>query len=139
MSLFLLTIFSMYSAVHIYAFFKMKAAFPFGAHASIFLGFFLAVMAFSPILVRILERYGYECSARLMAYIGYSWMGIVFLFFTFSFLTDLYHLLIYGTGLTFSQKYRPAHTLCKNNFSRHPLSCLGHRPLWILRSNEHSP
>ncbi len=38
MSLFLLTIFSIYSAVHVYAFFKVKAAFPFGAGTGILLG-----------------------------------------------------------------------------------------------------
>ncbi|MGD0211204.1 MAG: metallophosphoesterase [Desulfomonilia bacterium] len=101
MSLFLLTIFSIYSAVHVYAFFKVKAAFPFGTGAGILLGIFLAVMTFAPIFVRILERHGYEFSARLMAYIGYSWMGIIFLFFTLSLLTDLYHLFVHGTGLIF--------------------------------------
>jgi predicted MPP superfamily phosphohydrolase len=58
-------------------------------------------MTFAPIFVRILERHGYEFSARLMAYIGYSWMGIIFLFFTLSLLTDLYHLFVHGTGLIF--------------------------------------
>jgi len=101
MSLFLLTIFSIYSAVHVYAFFKVKAAFPFGAGIGILLGIFLAVMTFAPIFVRILERHGYEFSARLMAYIGYSWMGIIFLFFTLSLLTDLYHLFVNGAGLIF--------------------------------------
>ena len=101
MSLFLLTIFSVYSAAHVYAFFKVKGAFPFGAGAGIILGFFLAVMTFAPIFVRILERHGYEFSAHLMAYIGYNWMGIIFLFFTLSLLTDLYHLLVHGTGLIF--------------------------------------
>lgn len=101
MSLFLLTIFSIYSAVHVYAFFKVKAAFPFGAGTGILLGIFLVVMAFAPILVRILERHGYEYSGRLMAYIGYSWMGIIFLFFTLSLLTDLYHLFVHGAGLIF--------------------------------------
>jgi uncharacterized protein len=101
MPLFLLTIFSIYSAVHVYAFFKVKAAFPFGTGAGILLGIFLAVMTFAPIMVRILERHGYEYSGRLMAYIGYSWMGIIFLFFTLSLLTDLYHLFVHGTGLIF--------------------------------------
>lgn len=101
MSLFLLAIFSIYSAVHVYAFFKVKAAFPFGTGAGILLGIFLAVMTFAPIFVRILERHGYEFSARLMAYLGYSWMGIIFLFFTLSLLTDLYHLFVNSAGLIF--------------------------------------
>jgi hypothetical protein len=101
MSLFLLAIFSVYSAVHVYAFFRVKAAFPFGVAAGMFLGFFLAVMTFAPIFVRILERHGYELPARLMAYVGYSWMGVIFLFFTLSLLIDLYHLFVHITGLTF--------------------------------------
>lgn len=101
MSLFLLTIFSIYSAVHLYAFFRVRAAFPFGVGTGIFLGVFMAAMTFSPILVRILERQGYDHLGRLTAYIGYSWMGILFIFFSLSLLTDLYRLSVHTAGLIF--------------------------------------
>jgi uncharacterized protein len=99
MPLFLLVIFGIYSAVHVYTFFKIKAAFPFGIIPGIFLGLFMAVMTCSPIIVRMLERHGYEFAARVMSYIGYSWMGILFIFFSLSLLFDLYRLFIYAAGL----------------------------------------
>lgn len=99
MPLFLLVIFGLYSAVHFYTFLKIKAAFPFGIVPGIFLGVFMAVMTCAPILVRILERHGYELTARLTSYIGYSWMGILFIFFSLSLLFDLYRLLLYAAGL----------------------------------------
>ncbi len=99
MPLFLLVIFGLYSAVHVYTFLKIKAAFPFGLVPGIFLGVFMAVMTCAPILVRILERHGYDLTARLMSYIGYSWMGILFIFFSLSLLFDLYRLFIYTAGL----------------------------------------
>ena len=83
----------------VYTFLKIKAAFPFGIVPGIFLGVFMAVMTCAPIIVRMLERHGYDLTARLMSYIGYSWMGILFIFFSLSLLFDLYRLFIYAAGL----------------------------------------
>jgi predicted MPP superfamily phosphohydrolase len=99
MTLFLLTILGIYGAVHVYAFLKVKAAFPFGVGMGMLLAVFMAAMICAPILVRLLERQGYESLARLIAYIGYSWMGFLFLFFSISLLTDIYWLLVHGAGL----------------------------------------
>ena len=43
------------------------------------LGLFLALMVVSPIGARLLERNGYEWPARILAHLGYNWMGFVFL------------------------------------------------------------
>jgi uncharacterized protein len=98
MRLFLFVILVLYSAVHAYAFQKIRAAFPFGAVTGLCLGLFMAVMVFTPFLVRLLEAQGREAPARLIAYTGYSWMGLIFLFFSFSLLVDLYRLLAFGAG-----------------------------------------
>ena len=90
MPFFLLTVLSIYSLVHVYTFFKVKAAFPFGLGKGILLGILFVFMECSLILLRILVRYGYDSPARVLAYIGYCWMGVLFLFFTLSILTDLY-------------------------------------------------
>lgn len=55
-------------------------------------------MILAPILVRISEHYGYESTACALSYIGYLWMGLLFLFFTASILLDVYRLLIYFAG-----------------------------------------
>jgi hypothetical protein len=63
-------------------------------------------MVFAPFIVRLSEKSGFEFIARLMSYIGYTWMGILFLFFSASIVIDAYRLLIYlgsfilKTGLT---------------------------------------
>lgn len=101
MPLFLLGIFGIYSVVHVYAFFRLRSAFPFGPLSGILLGLFMATMILSPILVRLIERGGHEIPARLLSYAGYTWMGVMFLFFSLSLLTDLYRLAVHAGGMLF--------------------------------------
>ena len=96
---FLLTIFLLYSLLHLYLFLKIKAALTFGAETTILLVFLMATMVIAPVVVRISERHGFDFWARLISYIGYTWMGLVFLFFSVSFAIDLYRFLIYAGGL----------------------------------------
>jgi predicted MPP superfamily phosphohydrolase len=84
-----------YSGMHLYAFLKARSALSFGIVTSIFLILFMVTMIFAPVLVRLSEKQGLEIFARLMSYIGYTWMGLLFLFTSVSLLFDLYHLLIY--------------------------------------------
>jgi len=53
--------------------------------------------------VRFLERSGMELSARLVAYIGYTWLGVLFLFSSYLFVFDIYHILI-SAGRLISHK-----------------------------------
>jgi len=105
--IFLLVGLSLYSGLHLYGFLKVKRALTFGPAATTTLIVFMAIMIFAPILVRILERMGSESMARLLAYIGYSWMGLLFLFFSSALLLDFYRLflsiasLILPTDLSF--------------------------------------
>lgn len=100
MIIFLLTIVSIYGAVHVYAFLKVRAAFHLGPAAAAALGLFMALMTFAPLLVRVLERHEFELPARLTACIGYTWMGTIFLFFSLSLTVDLYRLFIDLAGFT---------------------------------------
>jgi predicted MPP superfamily phosphohydrolase len=95
MTLFLFTFFLIYGSVHLYAFLKAKAALEFSAAAGIFLVLFMLVMGLAPVIVRVLEGAGLEFPARVMAYIGYTWMGVLFLFFSYSLAADIYRFLIY--------------------------------------------
>jgi len=99
MSSFLLVIFGAYCAMHAYAFLKARSAFPFGAITGALIGLFMACMVFSPVMVRIMERQGYDILARFVSYIGYSWMGMIFLFFSLSLLTDIFRIVVSGVGL----------------------------------------
>jgi predicted MPP superfamily phosphohydrolase len=93
MTLFLLIYLSIYGGVHLYAFLKLKRGFALGLPAYLILAIFMILMVVSPIVVRISERYGYEALARGLAYIGFTWMGLIFIFISASFFFDIYRLL----------------------------------------------
>ncbi|HEX2767681.1 MAG TPA: metallophosphoesterase [Geobacteraceae bacterium] len=98
MSLFLLTFFLIYGGTHLYFFLKVKEAVSLGTLSGLCLAFFLLLMVFAPVLVRIMEKQGLEASARLTAYTGYLWMGFLFLFLSASLAIDIYHGLLHGVG-----------------------------------------
>ena len=95
MRLFLVVFFSLYGAAHVYVFLKARAALGFGFKGGLSLGLLMLLMVLSPALIRILERGGLPLAARLLAYTGYAWLGIFFLFLSISLLIDLYRLLIF--------------------------------------------
>lgn len=99
MILFLLIFLLVYGGLHLYMFLKAKVAFAFGTKISIYVALFLLLMVFAPILIRQLERPGLEYVARVFAYIGYTWMGILVLFFSISIVIDLCRFLVYLAGL----------------------------------------
>jgi predicted MPP superfamily phosphohydrolase len=96
--LFFVSILSIYSLLHLYVFLKMRSALAFSGVASIFLIVFMVCMVGAPVVVRILEGYRFDVTARLISYVGYTWMGLVFLFFFCSLAIDIYRLLVYATG-----------------------------------------
>lgn len=105
MILFLLTFFLLYSSIHLYIFLKVKSALSPGTLTTVFLICFMAVMVAAPVIVRISERHGFELSARLISYIGHTWMGLAFLFLSFSLLFDLYHFSMYVSGLMLERDF----------------------------------
>ncbi len=98
MSLFFLAIFTIYGGVHVYAFLKARQALGFGWAAGAGLALFMAVMVAGIILVRLLERHGFELGARTLAYVAYLWMAVLFLFFCGSLVIDILHLLLRAGG-----------------------------------------
>lgn len=96
MYLFLLSILGIYGAVHAYFFAKVRAALGFGLRGGLLLGVFLLLMCVAPVLVRVMEKMGYESAGRVLATIAYAWMGFVFLFFSLAVLMDLAQLVIRG-------------------------------------------
>jgi predicted MPP superfamily phosphohydrolase len=103
MIIFLLIFLLVYGSLHLYMFSKAKAALGFGTKTSIFVALFLVLMVFAPILIRVLERPGLEPLAGVMAYIGYTWMGLLVLFFCSSIAVDILRLLVSLAGLVTSR------------------------------------
>jgi uncharacterized protein len=95
MRLFLLVFLLLYGALHAHAFLKAKAAFDFGIRTGIALTLLFVFMVLAPVIIRLAENAGLELFARITAWVGYCWMGIIFLFFSASLLVDLYRLMVH--------------------------------------------
>jgi hypothetical protein len=98
MVLFLAGFFALYSLLHLYVFVRARAALDLGFSSIIPLVLFMLIMITAPATARLLENAGLDLPARLMAYGGYTWMGLLFLFICTSTVLDLYRLLIFVAG-----------------------------------------
>jgi len=96
--LFFVSILSIYSLLHLYVFLTIRSALAFGGVTAIFLIVFMVLMVGAPVVVRVLEGYRFDVIARLISYVGYTWMGLVFLFFFCSLAIDMYRFLVDATG-----------------------------------------
>jgi len=105
MRLFLVVFFSLYGAAHVYVFLKARAALGFGFKGGFPLVLLMLLMVLSPALIRILERGGLPLAARLLAYAGYTWLGVFFLFLSISLPIDLYRLLISLGGIALKKGF----------------------------------
>lgn len=115
MIFFLSTFFLLYGAIHVYAFLKVKSAFALGLRSGFFLALLMAVMTLAPLIIRSLERHGYESAARFSSYIGYTWMGVLLLFFVCGVTLDLYRLLLHAVELVLRKDFiflRPSPRTC---------------------------
>lgn len=108
MPIFLLVFLLLYGGLHAYFFFKAQAALALGAASALALAFFLLLMVLAPILVHLLERQNWEAAARPVAYVGYVWISVVFLFFTSSVLIDLYRLVLFLARPLFQHDFSAA-------------------------------
>ncbi len=122
MTLFLLIYLSIYGGAHLYAFLKLKRGFALGLPAYLILAIFMILMVVSPIVVRISERYGYEALARGLAYIGFTWMGLLFIFISASFFFDIYRLLHFLARML-TQRPLADFTLSLRNFCTLAILC----------------
>ncbi|HOD76624.1 MAG TPA: metallophosphoesterase, partial [Syntrophorhabdaceae bacterium] len=89
MSLFFVTFFTLYTALHAYVFIKAWYAFRFRPLTGCILALFLVFCVFMPLFVRALEQGGQESIARVFAYAGYIWMSAIFIFFATSLVIDI--------------------------------------------------
>ena len=92
--IFLSVFLSLYGGLHFYGLIKVRQALALGPGATVSLSLFMAIMIVAPIMVRLLEREGFESAARFSSYVGYTWMGLLFLFVSVSFAVDVYRILL---------------------------------------------
>ncbi len=121
MSLFLITFFLLYGSLHFYLLVKARQAFPLGLVLTIALVLFILLMISAPLIVFFLEKYGFLTEARFLAFVGYCWMGFVFLCFCCLIFIDLYRLFILAGSLIFPGAWASLTPAAKYYF---PLSLL---------------
>lgn len=105
MYLFLSVFFLLYGGMHVYFFLKARAAFGFGWVAASFCALFLLAMIFAPLVVHALERLGADLFARWLSLLGYTWMGLLFLFCASSLALDGYRFFLYVAGVVFQRDF----------------------------------
>lgn len=99
MSLFLIVFFLIYSSMHLYVFLKAWHAFRFHWPVGTAISVVFFIMIMTPVLVRILERGGHDFSGRIVSYGGYTWAGLLFLFFAISLSIDVCRFFAYLASL----------------------------------------
>jgi predicted MPP superfamily phosphohydrolase len=94
LNIFFIVFFSLYGLLHFYGFVKLKRALEPGPWPLAVLTLFMIMMVLAPLLVRLLERNAWPTLARILAHIGYGWMGLLFLFVSCALLLDFYRVLM---------------------------------------------
>ncbi|SMC20614.1 hypothetical protein SAMN02746041_00969 [Desulfacinum hydrothermale DSM 13146] len=78
---FLILFLTVYTTMHAVFHYRVRVLF---GDRNLLLGLwlaFLGLMVLAPVVCRVLERLGHDLAARTLAYVGYTWMGFVFLGF----------------------------------------------------------
>jgi len=96
--LFITTFTSIYTSLHVYAFFKLRRAVALSGASTALVALFMILMILTPILVRVVESADFERTAKGFAYVGYTWMGFLFLFVMAALTVDVWRLLVYLAG-----------------------------------------
>jgi predicted MPP superfamily phosphohydrolase len=81
MTLFVLTFLAVYAAMHALVFWGLLPLLAGHRALPALVGIWLVLMTLAPVLVRLLDRADRGDAARTLAWVGYSWMGLLFLAF----------------------------------------------------------
>ena len=82
MRVFFLVFFTLYSLMHAFVWLRIRVLLPAGGPWQKLSILVFGLMVLAPAAIRFLERSGHESAARVAAYVGYTWMGFVFLAFS---------------------------------------------------------
>ncbi|MBE0597398.1 MAG: metallophosphoesterase [Desulfuromonadales bacterium] len=94
MLIFFLVFLTVYAAMHLLVFHGMRPLLTGRGRAPLWLGLWMLLMVLAPLLSRLLSRAGLEEVARPLAFLGFTWMGFVFLAFAGFLLLQLWTLLL---------------------------------------------
>jgi predicted MPP superfamily phosphohydrolase len=106
MSLFFISFFLAYGGMHVYVYLRANSALHFGLYARVAVACAMGVMVFAPLLIRMAEKQGFEQFARTLSFVGYTWLGILFLFFSSSLAIDGYRAVVRIAEIAAGTEYR---------------------------------
>ncbi len=89
MTAFLVFYLAIYGSMNGYVLWRARAALSLGVRGTVLLGCWLLLMILAPVLMRLCERANIEGTARVMAWTGWCWLGLLFLFICASLVFDL--------------------------------------------------
>lgn len=93
---------SLYALLHIYFYRKVTKAFNLTLSQNIVFIIILFLLLLSPIFMRIIEGKGPEAVTTAVTYVGYLWMGILFLLSALNLAVDIYRFIIYLSSQLFN-------------------------------------
>ena len=100
-ALFFFTFLFVYGGMHAYAYRKVQLTFHLSPGPKMLLIIFMVFMVAAPMLIHMQNKRGMRLTALLTAYMGFTWMGFLLLFFTVFLAADVYNLLIRTAGVAF--------------------------------------
>ncbi|MGM0680468.1 MAG: metallophosphoesterase [Pseudomonadota bacterium] len=96
MFVFLASLIGIYSGMHALVFWGLYPLLSGRRALPLLTGAWMALMILAPLAVRVVDKAGHDLIARPLAWVGYSWMGFVFLAFSFFTIVGLWHLAALG-------------------------------------------
>lgn len=113
-----LTVFlSIYGSLHLYLLIKVRRALYLEGLGYVLLFLVLAFLMFAPFQARLLNSQGHPVLGLIMTWIGYVWMGYIFLFVCIAAPLDLYHLTVAGLQQVFNVDWTGAMLLRRQNLA----------------------
>ncbi len=91
--IFLAVVLSIYTAMHGLVFWGVHPLLSGNTIGRIILGVWMLLMIVAPVAIHMLEEQGLDLPAQILAWIGYTWMGLVFLAFWLFLLLGIYELI----------------------------------------------
>jgi uncharacterized protein len=88
MTLFLLAFIVIYGGMHCYVYIRLNHSFRFSRSSRLCFQGWMVFTTLAPIIVRLLEEYGYDTAAKALAWPGFIWMGFIYILVTLLLLID---------------------------------------------------
>ena len=93
---------TIYGLLHFYLYRKVIKAFDIGIACHLSLIIILCFLMLCPVIINIANRTGPSLTADILAYVGYIWMAVLFLFFSINILIDFYRVVVHISARIFS-------------------------------------